>query len=338
MKTLHINSSSIVKTFGQLKEQLSASYKKCFKEHCLTFDNEIGYGEVRGVLLKNNISYLEFNVTFNEDIDLNINTNISKAVNIAYCSKGKIAHQFTKKNKKTTLEPFQIGFMSNITSSKNTIYFKKETNVIVTLITAYELTASVKKNTVHQELFETFVKNKKENNVFISSHNLKIAEKIEQVTKIKEDGVMRSLLIEGIVHMVLALEIQQYKRDLKNSKQPTGSLTLREMQEIKEISTYIKNYPERATTIEDLCKKTGVTSSKLQEGFKLMHNTTVNDFIRTERVKKSEELIKNSDLNISQIVYSVGFSSRSYFCKIFKQKYNCTPTEYKSRIKLAATA
>jgi AraC-like DNA-binding protein len=49
------------------------------------------------------------------------------------------------------------------------------------------------------------------------------------------------------------------------------------------------------------------------------------------RVEKGEELIKTSDMNISQIVYSVGFSSRSYFSKIFRQKYNCSPKEYKEK-------
>ena len=67
----------------------------------------------------------------------------------------------------------------------------------------------------------------------------------------------------------------------------------------------------------------------LQEGFKLMHGTTVSDYIRAVRVEKAEELIKTSDLNISEVVYSVGFTSRSYFSKIFRQKYNCSPKEYK---------
>ena len=37
-----------------------------------------------------------------------------------------------------------------------------------------------------------------------------------------------------------------------------------------------------------------------------------------EVIRLAEELIKTTDLNISEIVYTVGLTSRSYFCKIFK--------------------
>ena len=70
-----------------------------------------------------------------------------------------------------------------------------------------------------------------------------------------------------------------------------------------------------------------------------MHNRTVTDYIRNVRVEVAEELIKNTDLNISEIVYSIGLTSRSYFSKIFKEKYNCSPKYYQENQKtLAATA
>ncbi|MDX1318460.1 MAG: AraC family transcriptional regulator, partial [Xanthomarina gelatinilytica] len=40
-------------------------------------------------------------------------------------------------------------------------------------------------------------------------------------------------------------------------------------------------------------------------------------------------LIKNTDMNISEVVYTIGLTSRSYFSKIFKEKYNCSPKDYK---------
>lgn len=51
-----------------------------------------------------------------------------------------------------------------------------------------------------------------------------------------------------------------------------------------------------------------------------------------KRKKKNlaEKLIKTTDLNISQIVYTIGLSSRSYFSKIFKEKYKCSPREYEN--------
>jgi AraC family transcriptional regulator, transcriptional activator for feuABC-ybbA operon len=78
---------------------------------------------------------------------------------------------------------------------------------------------------------------------------------------------------------------------------------------------------------------------KLQEGFKMLHDRTVSDFIRNVRLEKAEELISHSDLNISEIVYSIGFTSRSYFAKIFKEKFHCSPKTYQNnKRKVAVTA
>jgi len=39
-------------------------------------------------------------------------------------------------------------------------------------------------------------------------------------------------------------------------------------------------------------------------------------------------LIEGDNLSVSEIAYSVGFSTSSYFSKCFKQHYGVTPTDY----------
>ena len=182
-------------------------------------------------------------------------------------------------------------------------------------------------------------KNGEETFAYVGSYNLKIAEKIQQLDAISQKGIVRNLLINGTVHVILAMEIQQHKEDLKNLKNNLGSLTRSEMEDIKEISNFIKNYPEIQYSLKYLSKKSGLSPSKLQEGFKLLHDRTVTDFIRNIRVETAENLIKTTDLNISEIVYTVGLTSRSYFSKIFKEKYDCSPKYYQdNQHTLAVTA
>ena len=141
------------------------------------------------------------------------------------------------------------------------------------------------------------------------------------------------------MHVILAMEIQQHKEDKKNAKNNFGSLTKDEMDDIKELSSFIKNYPEIQYSLKYLSKKSGLSPAKLQEGFKLLFDRTVTDYIRNVRVETAEHLIKTTDLNISEIVYSVGLTSRSYFSKIFKEKYNCSPKHYQDhQNSLAVTA
>lgn len=59
-----------------------------------------------------------------------------------------------------------------------------------------------------------------------------------------------------------------------------------------------------------------------------MHGLTVSLFIREARLQKAEQLIRKFDYSISEIVYSIGLNSRSYFSRIFKDRYDISPSEY----------
>ncbi|WP_369993860.1 helix-turn-helix domain-containing protein [Winogradskyella sp.] len=46
-----------------------------------------------------------------------------------------------------------------------------------------------------------------------------------------------------------------------------------------------------------------------------------------KRLDKAAQLIQETDYNVSELVYSIGFSSRSYFSKIFKQRFGVLPSQ-----------
>ena len=339
MKAAHITSDTVNAMFQQLKMNLGGFLTTDSYEHILKIENELGKGKIQGVSLKGGISYLEFQMVFFEDLKLSIHTPEKNPIYFTYCSKGSLVHSFGSNGEKRILESFQTGILTSQQEDENVLYFKKDEFIKITLITVQtdnkaNITASSElKNKLRQTFFKD---NAHDNFVYIGSHNLKIAEKIQQLNAISQEGIVRSLLIQGLVHMILALEIQQHADDMKNRENGMGSLSMRELDTIKEASTFVENNYDAQLSITDLCSQFGISPSKLQEGFKLMHGRTVTDYIRDVRVCKAEELIKNTDLNISEVVYSIGITSRSYFSKIFKAKYNCSPKEYKDAQKIMA--
>jgi AraC-like DNA-binding protein len=52
------------------------------------------------------------------------------------------------------------------------------------------------------------------------------------------------------------------------------------------------------------------------------------DLIKEIRLSKSVELLKNTDLTISEIAFEVGFKDSGYYGKCFRKKFNQTPTEF----------
>ncbi|WP_051229712.1 helix-turn-helix domain-containing protein [Psychroserpens burtonensis] len=116
------------------------------------------------------------------------------------------------------------------------------------------------------------------------------------------------------------------------NKEDCYNISQSQIQKIRIITNHIIDNPGLNHSQDELCSQFFISQSKLQFGFKEIHKTTVSNFTRNVRLEKSEELLCNSELNISEIVYTVGFTSRSYFSKIFKLKYGCNPTAYKQRL------
>lgn len=82
-------------------------------------------------------------------------------------------------------------------------------------------------------------------------------------------------------------------------------------------------------SVNDLGSDLAYSRMQLYRKLKSITGLSANEFIRSYRLKKAADLLRHSNLNISEILYQVGFSNRSYFAKCFKLQYNKTPREYR---------
>ena len=81
--------------------------------------------------------------------------------------------------------------------------------------------------------------------------------------------------------------------------------------------------------VVDLSRQLEYSKSQLYRKLKSIINQSPNEFIRNVRIKVAAELIVESDLNISEITYKVGFNDLKYFRSCFKKQYGVNPSEYK---------
>lgn len=340
MKIVTINTEKIENIFNELTLNVGGKVTFDLDEYTLEVNNSFAKGSITGASFNDDISYVQFDMTFSDDVRMNILNLKSSPVYFTYCSKGVLSHSFGITGEERKLKTFQTAILSSKQDQEHVLFFERDKKTKFTLIIVGTQVTINKTHSLNENVRETFFgKNTIEDFFYIGSYNLRIAEKIEQLNAVTQSGIVRNLLKEGILRIILAMEIQQHTDDLLAATKDTNCLTLREMEEIKELSEAIKANPEEPFTIKSLSKKSGLSPNKLQEGFKMIHNRTVNDYITHMRVLKAEILIRTSDLNISEIVYCIGFTSRSYFSKIFKQKFNCSPKEYKFNLNpLAITA
>ena len=52
------------------------------------------------------------------------------------------------------------------------------------------------------------------------------------------------------------------------------------------------------------------------------------DLVKDIRLNKAVELMKKTDMSISEIAFAVGFKDAGYFGKCFKKKYKLSPRDY----------
>ena len=342
MKTIKINISNIASTFSSLETECKGELFQTETENRVDFNNNFGSGKVTGFNFNNTIAYLTFDIKFNEDTVIVFDQeNNKQALNYFYCSEGELRHSFGDTGKKTRFSEMQTAIFSNSLSKANNLYFQKgsyQKFTMISFLASKPLSETTDELT--SELIQLFQSKEIEGRfAYTSSYNVKIQDRLDKIEKVSNNTIANALLKKGMLQVSLSMIVNQYFEDENRDDQNAYSLTHKEMQSIKDISEFIKNYPDHQFDLNYLSEKSGLTPAKLQEGFKALFGRTVSNFIKNVRVELAENLIKTTDLNISQIVYTIGLSSRSYFSKIFKEKYNCSPKKYQdSRVTLRLSA
>lgn len=84
--------------------------------------------------------------------------------------------------------------------------------------------------------------------------------------------------------------------------------------------------------VETLSKEIGMSRTNLYRKLKAIINQHPTEFIQSFRLKKAVMLFKCHSGNISEVAYSLGFNSLTYFTRIFKKHYGITPTEYAQQL------
>ena len=81
-----------------------------------------------------------------------------------------------------------------------------------------------------------------------------------------------------------------------------------------------------------LSKEMTMSHAQLHRKITALTGESTGKFVRSVRLTKAVELLRNSDLTISEIAYETGFSEPGYFTKTFSKEYNMTPSDFRSSL------
>lgn len=103
---------------------------------------------------------------------------------------------------------------------------------------------------------------------------------------------------------------------------------------ISKILTYINDRIYQKISLDELSQYMHFNKHYLCHWFKKETNITINEYIALQRLSNAKKLLLYTDISISDIALKSGFSSFSYFSKIFKEKENISPYQFRKKYKI----
>ena len=158
-----------------------------------------------------------------------------------------------------------------------------------------------------------------------------------------ERVAFRSNQVRGYSHLIalyleqLLLTIYQHRQALSFPEQSAFTVNVDERTPrenfIAKIIQYMEAHLTEKVTLQELCAVFALSSSTLEAAFKKEKKYSPITYFSRMKIDKAKELLREGNMNITEIAYYLSFSSLQHFSREFKKSTGFTPKEYQSSVK-----
>ncbi|GHT86019.1 hypothetical protein FACS18947_5470 [Bacteroidia bacterium] len=119
--------------------------------------------------------------------------------------------------------------------------------------------------------------------------------------------------------------IRHYGELVKNGWLKSYSLPIRRS------LRYIHQHLYEKCSLKDVASAVELHPNYLSMKFKAEVGVLITEYITDKKMEEAKSLLQNSSSLVSDVAEVLGFESLSYFTKLFKKKYYCTPSEFRQK-------
>lgn len=102
--------------------------------------------------------------------------------------------------------------------------------------------------------------------------------------------------------------------------------------DLQKLISYLgSNYANAGLSIPLVQRETGVSESKISALLKSEFGTSFKQYLTEIRLNEARRLLTQTDLQISEIAYAVGFGNVSHFNRVFKTETQQSPSSYRAK-------
>ena len=147
----------------------------------------------------------------------------------------------------------------------------------------------------------------------------------ELLRETKEAERSYDIFIKSAIYRALGM---LYRREILSDAENLYSK--KEVQKILPILSYVNVSYAENLSLEEVSARLGFDRSYFCRIFKIATGATFTEYLNYVRICKAETMLQHTQQSIIEISEQVGFSSVSYFNRIFKKYLNCSPRFYRT--------
>lgn len=208
----------------------------------------------------------------------------------------------------------------------------KGTSLIRVLVNEEVMTAD---SEIQSTVIRPFLENRRSDFLYIpASHEgagaiSSLMEEIE--TAGQEKGPLGRLSVIARLHLLLYHLYLLFPPEEKISPLPSPS----DRSVLKDMAAFIRSRYGEKITLDEIAAAGKVSRSKCCSLFKIYMDSSPIDYVNEYRLSVSRTLLEYQDTAIADIAYACGFSSQSYFTKLFSRTYHMTPRDFRASCRKA---
>ena len=151
---------------------------------------------------------------------------------------------------------------------------------------------------------------------------------LHQILSCPYHGLTRQLFLEGKAMELIAYKLEQFESD-KAKTEIHPVLKSDDVERIHYARDLLIKDIENPPDLVELARMAGLSRSKLHYNFCAVYGTTPFDYLRNRRLEKARISLNEGNMDVTEVAYSVGYSSLSHFTKVFKQYFGMPPSNYR---------
>lgn len=133
--------------------------------------------------------------------------------------------------------------------------------------------------------------------------------------------------VQNLIEMRKKLKAKAYLESHQMEVESVEQVFMRDLLEI-----FAQHLENSQFAIEDVVVELGLSKSTIQRRVKTITDKTFNQLLREFRLEQAKQVLEQKGGNISEVAYSVGFNSVSYFSYSFKNYFGFPPTELNTKV------